>query len=383
MTKLHHGLITYSNQQNGAAFMASQAEFEQLGITYDLVRINNHFTFSSILKILFSRAAIRDRVADISLISALLFGRYSFLIIKPASLFALRPLLTLLVLLIARARGLPTYTIWGNCLWNLKKIEALKGRLTVRAGRWMLSRPWIHHLAPTPECARDANLWSGIRAFHLINNCPDLPPEFGLPKPPSDPPLIVNAASVQPRKGPDIFVEVAAKVCRLNSDAQFVWIGGHADEELQRQIRSYGLMDKVHFIGRVFPPYPWMEKASAIFFSSRSEAFGLTVAEAMACYRTVLCFEDTGPSFIVGDTGHVAKRFDTESVAREICSLIALPARQRINFAARDRYDNLFAPPRFARVLYDVIMSEARGTKGGRLVFPEAASYGRATSVKG
>ncbi|MGH7931317.1 MAG: glycosyltransferase family 4 protein, partial [Candidatus Binatia bacterium] len=215
----------------------------------------------------------------------------------------------------------------------------------------VMSRPGIQHLTLTPEAALDLAHATGIRSSFVIYNCNSLPEAYLDPVAPIDPPVVLNVASVQPRKGPDLFIDVAAEVCGEHPSVKFVWVGGHPTEALTMRIKDYGLENRVEFVGRVMPPYQWIQRASVVFFSSRSEAFGLAVAEAMACYRTVCCFQGTGAEFVVGDTGIVVPRFNTSLAAQRIVEELNRPSPARINVGARHRYDALFSPRSFAQRL--------------------------------
>jgi glycosyltransferase involved in cell wall biosynthesis len=210
----------------------------------------------------------------------------------------------------------------------------------------------------TPQSARDLEAETGIVASAIIFNSMKIPPEFlNRVSPQDEPPLVINVATVQPRKGPDLFIDIAAMVCERHPTVRFVWIGGSSNFELDCRIERLKLNDRIEFIGKVFPPWEWMRRASLMLLTSRSEAFGLSVAEAMACYRTVGAFSGTGAADAVGDTGIVVDQFNTTEMAQRILNLLAHAPDERINDKARERYDELFAPQPFADRLFNAIMN--------------------------
>lgn len=206
---------------------------------------------------------------------------------------------------------------------------------------------------------RDLALVTGIEKWVVVGDAVSLPSSFSQPTSPDTPPLVVNVATVQHRKGPDLFVEIASKVCAVHPTVTFVWIGRALDRRLLRELESRieveGLSSRIGFVGPVDPPYEWMTRASALLLTSRSEAFGLVVAEAMACYRTVFCFADTGAEYVVGDTGEVLPPFDVDLGAAGILEYLERPASDRINHRARERYESLFSPEKFGPSLAQVL----------------------------
>lgn len=343
------GLVTFTGRQSSTSLRASREELANRGVRFDLVHITHKFG-RRIWKYW------RSPWEDLRCLSSLALKPYDFLLLNDGAGLMRRSRLLRLLLLVARMRRIRTFVRWGSCSWlfETKRTHDLAPR-QFEAGRRVMSRPDIQHLTLTPESALDLAHAIGITRSFVIYNCNTLPEEYRYPVAPIDPPIVLNVASVQPRKGPDLFVDVAAEVCSQHPSVKFVWVGGRATDALNRQIKDYGLEDRVEFVGRVMPPYEWMQRASVVFFSSRSEAFGLVVAEAMACYRTVCCFQGTGAEFVVGDTGLVVPRFDTSVAAQRIVDQLHRPSPDRINHSARQRYDALFSPESFAERLSMVL----------------------------
>jgi glycosyltransferase involved in cell wall biosynthesis len=98
---------------------------------------------------------------------------------------------------------------------------------------------------------------------------------------------------------------------------------------------------------------------------SRAEAFGKTLAEAMACGTPVVAFDATGPKDIVDHqlNGYLAKPFDTEDLAHGIEWVISHPQPELLAKEARDKSMRAFAPNVIARKyldLYTTILSQYR-----------------------
>src|SRR5690606_29124751 len=75
---------------------------------------------------------------------------------------------------------------------------------------------------------------------------------------PQGKPLVGGAGVTIWRKGPDLFIQVAAALnrARPDLDAHFVWVGGPGDEPLPiaQDIAKFGLEGRVHFVGEVVDP---------------------------------------------------------------------------------------------------------------------------------
>lgn len=349
MRRSSFGLVTFTSRQSSTSLKASREKLATRGVHFDLFHVTHKF----------SRRIWRywrSPWEDLRCLVSLALGHHDFLLLNEGATLMRRRWLLRLLLLVARTRRIRTFVRWGSCSWlfDTKRNRDL-GPREFEAGCRVISRPGIQHLTLTPESAVDLARATSITSSFVIYNCIALPDKYRNPVEPIDPPVVLNVATVQPRKGPDLFVDVAAEVCGQHPTVRFIWVGGRATEALTRQIKDYGLESRVEFVGRVMPPYEWMQRASVVFFSSRSEAFGLAVAEAMACYRTVCCFQGTGAEFVVGDTGVVIPRFDTSIAAQRITELLNRPSSDRVNQNARHRYDALFSPDSFAERLSKIL----------------------------
>lgn len=58
---------------------------------------------------------------------------------------------------------------------------------------------------------------------------------------------------------------------------------GPKRESLETLVAERGASERIHFIGSRPNPYPWMKHARLFVLSSRSEAFGIVLAESMIC----------------------------------------------------------------------------------------------------
>ena len=139
-------------------------------------------------------------------------------------------------------------------------------------------------------------------------------------------------------------------ISRLN-DVTLVIVGrGDLDSKLKKQVRELGLEKKVHFLGKISDEIlRVMYHACTCFVLpsiARSEAFGIVLAEAMACGKPVISTElDTGTSFvnIDGETGFVVPPQDPLLMAEKIDLLFRnIELRRKMGERARERALNNF-----------------------------------------
>ncbi len=338
------GLVTYSARQSLTSFAASLDEMAKNGVEFQI------FKFSEKIGSFNSRYIFED----IRLITALLSKPLDFVILNSGSGLYLRPRLFLLILHILRYRNIPTFVLWRNASEKFKKIESRIGNKHYRKIAKTLHNG-IHHMTISPQTSRDLLNAMGIKESTWIGNCQYMPDKYQNEVLPDEPPVVVNVAAVSKRKAPDLFIQIAAQVCSLHPTVKFIWAGGYAKKDHESLIEYYGIKDRVEFVGYLSPPYELMQRASAFLLTSRTEGFGLVVAEAMACYRTVFCFQGTGAEFAVGDTGVTIPRFDIDYASKKIVELLNLAPHQRINYRARERYEVMFSPSAYAQNLSKVI----------------------------
>ncbi|MDW8107231.1 MAG: glycosyltransferase family 4 protein [Armatimonadota bacterium] len=138
------------------------------------------------------------------------------------------------------------------------------------------------------------------------------------------------------------FVRVARRVVDSGVDAQFVLAGdGPEREHVEETIQELGLQDRFLLPGKVSASFEWYQLCDvALMTSSSSEAFPLTLIEAMACGLPVVATDIAGiPDIVVhGATGFLASPTDLETLARYVVLLAKdSELRQRLGEAGRQR----------------------------------------------
>lgn len=149
----------------------------------------------------------------------------------------------------------------------------------------------------------------------------------------------LGALMDQERKGYGQFVEatrILARACWTTRAEVLVF--GETALEMARDIAL-----PARFVGYISDDYRLAQlyaAADVMVAPSLQEAFGKTVAEAMACGTPVVAFDGTGPSDIIThrENGYLAKPFSADDLARGISWCMATPDRiESLGHAARKR----------------------------------------------
>lgn len=174
--------------------------------------------------------------------------------------------------------------------------------------------------------------------------------------------LVGTTAVVNWRKGPDLFVELAARTIRTSEDdLHFAWLG--IDDRLpevvaiRRDAHRAGIADRLHLVGVSDRPEAWMRAFDLFVLTAREDAYPLACLEAAAAGRPVVCFDAGGmPEFVGSDAGAVVDFPDVEAmgaVVRTLCADDQIRAMQGETARRRvaERHD---VPVAAARLWRDV-----------------------------
>jgi len=154
-------------------------------------------------------------------------------------------------------------------------------------------------------------------------------------------------------KGQEDFVRAAAVVAERFGDAvEFVIAGedatrgGEYRERLERLVAELGLTGRVLLLGRCDDAARVLASLDVFVSASRTEAFGMAMAEALACGVPVVATATEGAREIVEDglTGLIVPIGDSDALASAVLSLLKDEARRlafgaRASESARARFD--------------------------------------------
>ena len=127
------------------------------------------------------------------------------------------------------------------------------------------------------------------------------------------------------QKGFDLAIKAAAIL--KEKGAKFVWyaIGYGKDEEMLKSlIEEYKVMDCFVILGRKDNPYPYMLNSDLYVQTSRHEGYAITVEEAKALKKIIVCTNFAGASEQIEDklTGIIVNTFSAEKISEAIFPFI-------------------------------------------------------------
>ncbi|MBJ2172627.1 glycosyltransferase family 4 protein [Aureibaculum sp. A20] len=136
--------------------------------------------------------------------------------------------------------------------------------------------------------------------------------------------MVITVGRLTSIKAQHYFLETCAKINR--SDWKFVILGeGELREELNNQIVSLELNNKVIMPGAVQDVDSWLNKSMIFASTSVSEAWGNAISEAMAVGLPVVSFNcDVGPSEMIedGENGFLVPVGDVDQFSKKIVQLM-------------------------------------------------------------
>jgi len=152
-------------------------------------------------------------------------------------------------------------------------------------------------------------------------------------------PIVLYLGRVTMQKGPDYFLQAAAKVAKLRPDVNFVLSGsGDMLPSMMMQSARLGLARNVFFTGflRGKEVERMYSMADLYVMPSVSEPFGITPLEAMALDVPVIVSKQSGVSEIVANALKV-DYWDVDELANKMLAVITYaPLRKQLIDQGRD-----------------------------------------------
>jgi len=166
-----------------------------------------------------------------------------------------------------------------------------------------------------------------IPAISDGTNLPDIRHQCGWE---SSRPLVGFVGRLESVKGPDIFIEVAAR-CQAN--AGFVLVGGGSlERELSGRVVGQALTDRVAFLGEVPDAAGYFRQLDVLALPSRHEGVPLVLLEAAASGVPVVAFDVGGVRDVLGIGGPAVRlipSMDREGFSQAVDELLRDRQRSR------------------------------------------------------
>lgn len=160
---------------------------------------------------------------------------------------------------------------------------------------------------------------------------------------PSGTPIVLVLARLRYEKGVDVLIRAAEGFGASSGGEVCLVVVGAGPEEDRLRSAAAGL--NVRFVGHQHDIASWLHAADVVVAPSRREAFGMSVAEAMACGKPVVASRVGGLPEVVDDgvTGLLVDPGDPRKLADAVRSLLEdRDLRTRMGRAGRDRFQTSF-----------------------------------------
>jgi glycosyltransferase involved in cell wall biosynthesis len=170
------------------------------------------------------------------------------------------------------------------------------------------------------------------------------------------PPVVLGAGRLVDYKGFDTLIRAFAA---LNShDSRLVIIGeGPERPRLEALVAELGLAERVSLPGYVAEPWRHYETARCFVLSSRTEAFGNVIVEALAAGLPIVSTDCHGPAEILvwGRYGAVVPVDDVGAMATAIGQALENPGDPRQRRDRAERFQVAHAVDEYERLVHDVL----------------------------
>lgn len=178
---------------------------------------------------------------------------------------------------------------------------------------------------------------------------------------PADALLVVGSGTPDWRKGADLFVQLAFRVCSVDPRAYFAWVGSgwrRDSDKIEHDLTATGLTDRVRLSGAVANPADFFAAADVFVSTSREDPYPLVCLEAAAVGKPIVCFAGAGgmPEFVEDDCGFVVPYLDIQAMANRVVRLLeSAECRNRLGATAqrkvRERHDIEKTAPRLLEII--------------------------------
>lgn len=135
---------------------------------------------------------------------------------------------------------------------------------------------------------------------------------------------IVNIGNFSDNKNQSFLIEVVKDLIELGEDIELCLIGyGSNFSKLKQYVVENNLDKNIHLLGAIKNIEDYLSKCDLYVHTAKSEAFGISLVEAMASSLPVICFDTKGVRDIVDDNrnGFLIDEFDRKKFINKILFL--------------------------------------------------------------
>lgn len=133
-------------------------------------------------------------------------------------------------------------------------------------------------------------------------------------------------------------LNAAALLKETNADFVILIVGeGGLKSELQRLVIELKLSKQVYFLGIREDIPELMNAADTFLLSSAWEGFGLVVAEAMACEKSVIATDCGGVAEVIGNCGTLVPPQNSQALAQAMKAMMNMTVEQRATIGKNAR----------------------------------------------
>ncbi|QKE29654.1 glycosyltransferase, family 4 [Arcobacter acticola] len=142
--------------------------------------------------------------------------------------------------------------------------------------------------------------------------------------------ILISVGRLVDEKGLDILIKSFSIFSTKYTKYKLAIIGsGPIENELKNLVKELKLEDKIKFFGHQINPFKFIRKSEILIVSSRWEAFGFTIIEAMALGKQVVItdVQSEGPQEIInfGEYGFISKMNSPSELSLKIIESIQNP----------------------------------------------------------
>lgn len=149
---------------------------------------------------------------------------------------------------------------------------------------------------------------------------------------PEDAAIVMGAGTLEWRKGPEMFVQLAAEVARRTREPiRFVWVGGDLTGgewmRLWADCDRAGVRDLVRFVGTIPHPEDWFSAADVFVLTSHEDPYPLVCLEHAAMGHPVVPFRNGGMPELLEPAGPesaacIADHLDVVGMTQRVLALL-------------------------------------------------------------